>query len=100
MLQLPSTIRAKPNPQNQPHQYSPETKRGKEGKKERNEKNSREFSTRDSHVVTHHNTNQAMQYLFTAERTGCETFIALWPNTFSLFAKPEMRRVEAPSITR
>ena len=40
-----------------------------------------EFSTWDSHMVTHCSTNQAIRCLFTAERTGCETFIVLWPNT-------------------
>ena len=33
-------------------------------------------------MVTHCSTNQAIRCLFTAERTGCETFIVLWPNTF------------------
>ena len=47
----------------------------------RGTKNYTEFSTWDSHMVTHCSTNQAIRCLFTAERTGCETFIVLWPNT-------------------
>ena len=41
----------------------------------------REFSIRDSHMVTHCSTNRTIRYLFTAEQTGCEIFIVLWPNT-------------------
>ena len=46
-------------------------------------KRSKEFSIRDSHMVTHCSTNRTIQCLFTAERTGCEIFIVLWPNTLS-----------------
>ena len=41
----------------------------------------KEFSNWDSHMVTHCSTNQSIRCLFTAERTGCEIFIVLWPNT-------------------
>ncbi|RPB02445.1 hypothetical protein L873DRAFT_1673518, partial [Choiromyces venosus 120613-1] len=41
----------------------------------------KEFSIWDSHMVTHCSTNQTIRCLFTAERTGCEVFIVLWPNT-------------------
>ena len=40
-----------------------------------------EFNTWDSHMVTHWSTNPAIRCLCTAEGTGCETFIILWPNT-------------------
>ena len=33
-------------------------------------------------MVTHCSTNRSIRCLFTAERTGCEIFIVLWPNTF------------------
>ena len=33
-------------------------------------------------MVTHCSTNRSIRCLFTAERTGCEVFIVLWPNTF------------------
>ena len=40
-----------------------------------------DFSSRDSHMVTTHCSNdQAIRCLFTAERTGCETFIIIWLN--------------------
>ena len=40
-----------------------------------------EFSSGDSHMVTTHCiTDQAIRCLFTAERTGCKTFIMLWLN--------------------
>ena len=45
-------------------------------------KKKQEFSNRDSHMVTHCSTNRSIRCLFTAERTGCEIFIVLWPNTF------------------
>ena len=40
-----------------------------------------EFSSGDSHMVTTHcSTDQAIRCLFTADRTGCETFIIIWLN--------------------
>ena len=36
-------------------------------------------------MVTHCSTNRSIQCLFHAERTGCEIFIVLWPNTTSLY---------------
>jgi hypothetical protein len=38
---------------------------------------SKNYSTRDSHVVTHHSTNLAIQCLTRAERTGSRVFIVL-----------------------
>ena len=36
-------------------------------------------------MVTHYSTNRTIRYLFGAERTGCEIFIVLWPNTLAYF---------------
>ena len=36
-------------------------------------------------MVTHCSTNRTIRCLSTAERTGCEIFIVLWPNTLAHF---------------
>ena len=37
------------------------------------------YSSWDSHVVTHRSTNQPVNCLCMAERTGCPVFSCLWP---------------------
>ena len=56
--------------------------------------NHKEFSNRDSHMVTHCSTNRSIRCLFSAERTGCEIFIVLWPNTTSPFVRKFIRRAD------
>ena len=46
------------------------------GKKDRKDKT---YSSWDSHVVTHRSTNQPVNCLCMAERTGCPVFSCLWP---------------------
>ena len=61
-----------------------------------------EFSTWDSHMVTTHcSTDQVVRCLFTAERTGCETFIILWLNKLicpSEYPRTSSNTVPSPSI--
>ncbi|RPB02477.1 hypothetical protein L873DRAFT_405672 [Choiromyces venosus 120613-1] len=44
-------------------------------------------------MVTHCSSNRSIRCLFTAERTGCEIFIVLWPNTLAQLVKRIYTRV-------
>ena len=62
-----------------------------------------EFSTGDSHMVTTHcSTDQGTRFFFTAERTGCETFIILRLNKVifpcSEYTRSSSNAVPSPSI--
>ena len=65
----------------------PKESQRREESKTREGRKKKTYSSWDSHVVTHRSTNQPVNCLCMAERTGCPVFSCLWPYVLIMLAE-------------